>query len=186
VLVAGALGATQRVQLMDAALAGCDLLERAVAGEDVGEYQDGVRWIHQHESGRLELERAHVREGGRIQLEQTAPGEQRLGIPQEVAVGVANMVVGALSQPQPIRNPRLALLVAALVRTRLLGFTCVLAGLSPATGGAQATAQQIALVNRAERIAAGDEPSALRITVKVRSALHAVAQASMDRDVPPS
>lgn len=187
-LLAAALGVNERVQLMGAALAGCDLMDQALGGEDVGDYNEGIRWIHQHEKGRLDAERERVRQGGQVSNIPAAPGGARSGIPipetlgisEALVVGVASLVIEALRKPEPIRDPRMALLVAMLVRGRLLANACVVVGLTPLAGGAQGTAQQIAVVNRAERIASGDEASALRLTEKVRTVLHAVGQECMN------
>jgi hypothetical protein len=187
-LLAAALGMNEYVQLMGAALAGCDLMARALAGEDVGDTNECIRWIHQHEKGRLDAERERVRQSGQVSAMPTAQGGARSGIPipetlgisEALVVGVANLVIDTLRKPEPIRDPRMALLVAMLVRGRLLGTACVVVGLTPLAAGAQGTAEQIAVVNRAERIASGDEASALRLTERVKTVLHAVGQECMN------
>ena len=83
------------------------------------------------------------------------------------------MVVNALRDDEWVADPRLALLLAMLSRTRLVGYVCTLLGI----GG-----EQVTLTNRCEAIASGAEPSGLRITPTVKTALDAVGFAVMDRD----
>jgi len=179
VLVTGALRLTQPGHAMEEALAGADLMTLALFGQDVGDEHAAVKWIHQHAKGRLQLERERIRSGGRIPLEPVPPGEDRLGVPTAYATGVANVVIGALRQPDYVRDKRLALLIAMLARSRFMGFTCVLLGIR---GSADGFGEQIGIVNRSEAIASGDEPSGLRLTQPVRTVLGAVGRACMDRD----
>jgi hypothetical protein len=171
-LIGGILRLTVPGQVLPQALAGADLMERALAGEDIGTEHEAKRWIHQHAAGRVELEGQRLIAAG-LAVRHDQRGGPGFAIHQVNAMTVANAVVDALRDDDWVADPKMALLLAMLSRTKLMGYVCVLLDL----GG-----EQVTLVNRCESIASGAEPSGLRITPSVKTALDATGFAVMDRD----
>jgi hypothetical protein len=172
VLIVGILRLTVPGQTMPQALAVSDLMELALAGEDIGNVHEAKRWVHHHAAGRLQAEGERLIAAGlAVPMEQ--PGGPGFAIHQENAFTVANVVVGALRADDWVADRRLAVLISLLSRTRLTAYLCTLLSLG---------AEQMTLVKRAESVASGSEPSGLRMTPPVRTALDAIGFAVMDRD----
>jgi hypothetical protein len=74
---------------MPQALAGADLMERALAGEDIGTEHETKRWMHQHASGRLQQEGQRLIAAG-LAVPQKQPGGPGFAVHQVNAVTVAN------------------------------------------------------------------------------------------------